>query len=168
MAGNASSSMGTGPVMVKAGATLGGDGTISGAVTVESGGHLAPGLNGSGALTLSGTGTCLIFTNNAVLDCEIGGSSSAASSGLVKLTATDSTIGFGTNAVLNLFMTAGMTSYGGSRVVLFTYVGKEPVLPEWTINYGDTGCGDGVVYHDKANKQIALTLTPKGSVIVIR
>ncbi|MBT3193160.1 MAG: DUF642 domain-containing protein [Verrucomicrobia bacterium] len=57
-----------GPATVNSSATLGGTGSIGGLATANSGGHLAPGTNGAGTLTLSGG---LTLNNGAILDIEV-------------------------------------------------------------------------------------------------
>ncbi|MEI6809974.1 MAG: autotransporter-associated beta strand repeat-containing protein, partial [bacterium] len=153
--------------IVKTGAILGGSGTVFGEVTVESGGHLAPGSNSAGTLTLSGTGMCLILTNNAVLDWEIGGGVSPIND-TVNLTGIGSTIGFGTNATLNLARAPGVTGCSTAPIVMFQYNGNDPILPLWTINYGDTGCSRGIVVIDTDNKRVLLMLLPQGTTIIVR
>jgi fibronectin-binding autotransporter adhesin len=75
LANNASgSATGTGTVVVAADATLGGTGAVSGAVTVESGGKLAPGV----AIESLGTGP-LSLTAGSIFAAEIHSSGIAAS-----------------------------------------------------------------------------------------
>jgi autotransporter-associated beta strand protein len=64
------SATGSGPVTVRAAATLGGAGTLSGPVTVRHGGTVAPGAAPGHAATLATTGR-LTLRRGAVLDVEV-------------------------------------------------------------------------------------------------
>lgn len=89
--------LGAGAVSVNAGATLGGAGTVAGVVTVQSGGHLAPGAGGVGTLTL--TNGCTL-ASGSILDLQLGdnsdllritgGTFTGASAGTVTLAIADS------------------------------------------------------------------------------
>jgi autotransporter-associated beta strand protein len=68
---NGLSSTGTGAVIVNGGATLAGSGTAAGAVTVATNGHLAPGNNGVGTLTLG----AVTLSGSSILDFEFNGAS---------------------------------------------------------------------------------------------
>ena len=72
------SALGTGPVTVHSGATLGGAGFVGGLTTIMSDGHLAPG-NSIGTLTFDGG---LVLEAGAILDFELG-----ATSDLLRITA---------------------------------------------------------------------------------
>lgn len=155
----AGSGTGTGGVTVNGGATLAGRGIISGPVAVAAGGHLSPGTNSVGTLTLSGDGVALDFGSGAVLDCEIGGTDAAPVCDLVNLTGVNSTIAFGAAGALNLRRAAGATlDPKGRTFVLFDYTGSDPVLPlTWAITHFMTGWGGGSVSLDTANRRVILT-----------
>jgi fibronectin-binding autotransporter adhesin len=111
------SGTGTGPVTIGAGAatlfrgTLGGTGYISGLVTVQEGGAIAPG-NSIGTLNLKGG---LTLQTNAVLNMELGAPSTGD---LINVTPTDGlTINGGTVNLIN----AG--SLGAGTYTLIDYVG---------------------------------------------
>ncbi|MBC8095978.1 MAG: autotransporter-associated beta strand repeat-containing protein [Akkermansiaceae bacterium] len=68
---NSSSATGTGTVSVNIGATLGGNGTVGGGVTVNSGGSIAPGSGGIGTLnvgTITLSGSYAFEANGATKD----------------------------------------------------------------------------------------------------
>ena len=104
------SATGSGSVLVKSGATLEGVGLISGTVTVEGNGQIAPGRNGAGCLSLGklglNTNACLRFD----LSAPGGTNDSLAVSG-------DLTLGG------KLQVTPG-PSFGTGRYRLMTYGGK--------------------------------------------
>jgi autotransporter-associated beta strand protein len=96
------SGTGTGPVVVNSSATLGGTGTISGSVTVNAGGHIAPGQSieslDVGSLTLSA---------GSILDFELDTVAGADTSDLINVTASG---GLTINGVtLNITDAGGMT-----------------------------------------------------------
>ncbi|OQB85123.1 MAG: Autotransporter-associated beta strand repeat protein [Planctomycetes bacterium ADurb.Bin126] len=99
------SGAGSGTVLVNAGATLGGNGSFTGSVTVDPGGHIAPG-ESTGTL---GTGD-LMLLGGSLLDIEI--SPTACDmldvSGEVSLT----------GAILNLDVTGEFASYGGTEYMI--------------------------------------------------
>jgi len=169
---NASGSgTGAGAVTLKSGAILGGTGRVAGMTTVESGGHLAPGMNSIGTLTFAGSN--LNFNSGAVLDCEIGGTDTSPACDLVNLTAANSTITFGNSATLNVARADGATLSNptGKTFVLFDYNGTDPTLPPWSINRGTTGWSGGKVSVDTVNKRIVLTgliPSPTGEVLLLR
>jgi autotransporter-associated beta strand protein len=84
--------LGFGPVVVNSGATLGGTGSIFGAVTLHAGAHLAPGLS-IGSLYIGP----LTITTNAVLDFEL-----------------DTIEGDDVNDLVNVRNVGGLTIYGGT------------------------------------------------------
>lgn len=166
------SGTGTNGVTVKTNAVLGGTGFIAGPTTIESGGHLAPGgSNAVGTLTFSGNNLALVFTNDAVLDCEIGDGSTT--NDRVNLTGTSATIAFGTTATLNFSKVAGATNNPSGKIfVLFKYTGSDPSpLPTWTFNFGTNQLMGGSVSLDSGGKRILLSKvypTPHGTVISVR
>jgi autotransporter-associated beta strand protein len=100
--------LGTGPVTVNSGATLGGTGTIEALVTVASGGILAPGATGVGTLTV---GDDLFLSGSAVLQFGLGTNSDlVVVSGDLAL-----------NGVLNVTDSGG---FGTGKYTLFSYAGS--------------------------------------------
>jgi autotransporter-associated beta strand protein len=108
-----SSGTGTNSVFVNSGAMLGGTGMISGAVTVNSGGHIAPGASIESLDVGSVT-----FAAGSILDFELGTILGVDTSDLLNVTTTNGfTINGGT---LNLTNAAGMT---GGIYTLIDYAG---------------------------------------------
>jgi len=105
----AGSGLGSDPVEVGAGATLGGSGVIVAPVSVDSGGILAPGGSSVGTLTLSGD--FLFLSSGAVLQYALG-----TSSDLTVVTG-DLTL----DGVLNISDAGG---FGPGTYTLFTYGGS--------------------------------------------
>ncbi|MGD1084165.1 MAG: MBG domain-containing protein [Verrucomicrobiota bacterium] len=103
---SAGSGAGTGALVVASGATLGGDGSIGGAVTIKSGGVFSPG-NPVGTLSVANNFTA---NSGAILDYTLGTSSDKTAVG-GNLTL---------NGTLNLTAAAGFTS---GTYTLFTYGG---------------------------------------------
>jgi autotransporter-associated beta strand protein len=100
---NMGSGTGTGSVVVNADATLGGTGTIAGAVLVNSGGHIAPGAN-IGSLDLG----ALTLVSGSILDYELNTLAGVDTSDLIDVTTSGGlTISGGT---LNLTNAGGMTA----------------------------------------------------------
>jgi autotransporter-associated beta strand protein len=147
-ADNASNALGTGPVAVLSGGTLGGIGTIQAAVTVNSGGILAPGdLNvnhalgiGVGTLTVSSlnllAGSALSYdlsaTGNDLTNITTPGGLSVTSAGIY-LYQPGTTSPLTTNGVYNLFNESG----GASSVTgLLSVLNAQPSL---TYTFGTSG-----------------------------
>jgi fibronectin-binding autotransporter adhesin len=136
---NASGSgTGTGPVNVDAG-TLGGTGSISGAVTVSSGAHIAP-----GASIESLDVSSLTLSSGSILDFELG---APGTSDLLNVTATNGlTINGGT---LNLFDGGGLAAgsytlidYAGALqgTGISAFLSQTPVGPAgFTYSLSNTG-----------------------------
>ena len=144
-------------VTVAAGATLGGSGTV-GAVSVQTGGKLAPG-DGVGTLT---TGN-LTLADNAEILCEFSGANSADQLVVSGLT-------LGANTVLRL-LDAGITQTPRGKFVLIQYSGADPALGTWTVYSSVPGApaADVQVYQDTANHRIMLQVgRPQGSMFVVR
>jgi hypothetical protein len=146
------SGTGTNSVVVNSGAVLGGTGIISGAVTVSSGGHVAPGASVEsldvGSVTLAA---------GSILDFELGTIAGVDVSDLLNVTTTNGlTINGGT---LNLTNAAGMT---GGFYTLIDYAG--------TLNgsFGNLALGAvpaGFTYslfNDTVSKSIQLEVTAPG------
>ena len=89
-------------VTVKLGATLGGTGTLSGATTIQSGGHLAPGTP-TGTTTFKGG---LNLNSGAILDFELGSSNGK----IVVFTGTTLTGPSSGKITVNLFDSGGFTA----------------------------------------------------------
>jgi autotransporter-associated beta strand protein len=107
------SGTGTNSVVVNSGAVLGGTGIISGAVTVNSGGHIAPGAS----IESLDVGS-MTFASGSILDFELGTVAGTDISDLLNVTTTNGlTINGGT---LNLTNAAGMT---GGFYTLIDYAG---------------------------------------------
>lgn len=127
---------GTGNVTVNAGTTLGGTGTIPGAVTAA--GTVAPGAGGIGTLTLGSAGKTT--TINGTLAVEFDGSAPQATD---KLTVVDS-LTLGAASVLDCTAVGGaltgpaylIASYGGTLTGAFATVNK-PAGYDLTYSYND-------------------------------
>ena len=101
--------LGSGPVEVGSGATLGGNGIVDSAVTVDNGGILAPGGAGPGTLTLDGD--FLFLGTNSVLQYQLGTNSDQI------VVSGDLNLG----GVLNITDAGG---FGAGTYTLFTYAGS--------------------------------------------
>jgi fibronectin-binding autotransporter adhesin len=146
------SGTGSGPVTVNSGAVLGGTGIILGAVTVNSGGHVAPGASieslDVGSLTLSA---------GSILDFELGTVTGVDVSDLLNVTSTNGlTINGGT---LNLTNAAGMT---GGFYTLIDYAGTLNGSVG-NINLGTLPTGFTYrLFNDSASTSIQLEVTAPG------
>jgi fibronectin-binding autotransporter adhesin len=117
------SGTGTGAVIVN-NATLGGSGTILGAVTIGSGSHLAPGNNNVGTLVIAGgltlsSGSILDFDFNASANSLLnlsGGTFTVASAG-INVFAEGTTNPFETNGTYNLIQVTGTPSTAGLSIL---------------------------------------------------
>lgn len=122
------SGTGTGSVLVKTGATLGGTGAISGALTLEDGATLAPGSSieslATGSLTLAATSTVAIEID----------SSGTPSADVVNVTGTASLAG---SISLSDIAGSPVALAGGTKLTLLTYTtgvsGQFTGLPEGSI-----------------------------------
>ncbi|MEX0612224.1 MAG: autotransporter-associated beta strand repeat-containing protein, partial [Pirellulales bacterium] len=146
------SGTGTGSVVVGMGATLGGTGRITGAVTVNSGAHIAPGASieslDVGALTLAA---------GSILDFELDTLLGADTSDLVNVTTSNGlTINGG---MLNLTNAGGMT---GGTYTLIDYAGSLNGNVS-NITLGTTPAGFTYDLVDNtSNKSIDLVVTAPG------
>jgi fibronectin-binding autotransporter adhesin len=146
------SGTGTNSVVVNSGAVLGGTGKISGAVTISSGGHLAPGASieslDVGSMTLAA---------GSILDFELGTVTGVDVSDLLNVTATNGlTINGGT---LNLADAAGMT---GGFYTLIDYAGTlNGSLGNISLGIVPAGYTYGL-FNDTVNKTIQLEVTAPG------
>ncbi len=112
IAGNSSgSATGTGPVNVASGAGLGGNGTITGTVTINTGGHLTPGTS-VGVLTVGS----LTLASNSNLDYELG---TPAASDKTIITSTD---GLTVNG--GIVSITAATGFGAGEYPLLAYNGS--------------------------------------------
>jgi len=109
------SATGTGEVIVNNGATLSGDGAVSGAVTINDGGHLTPGNGGAGSLSVG----ALTLTNGAILDFEFG---LANAPGNPLNDVVDVTGDLTLDGILNVGVSAGGT-FGPGLYRIFSYTG---------------------------------------------
>ncbi len=66
------SATGTGPVAIDSGATIGGSGSVSGAMTLQSGGTVMPGVNSIGTAGTKFHGSSLLWNGGATLDLQVG------------------------------------------------------------------------------------------------
>jgi fibronectin-binding autotransporter adhesin len=146
------SGTGTNSVVVNSGGVLGGTGKISGAVTINSGGRVAPGSSieslDVGSLTL---------TAGSILDFELGTVSGTDVSDLLNVTTTNGlTINGGT---LNLVNAAGMT---GGFYTLMDYAGTlNGSLSNITLGIVPAGFSYSLI-NDTVNKTIQLEVTAPG------
>jgi autotransporter-associated beta strand protein len=139
----AGSGTGSGAVIVKDGAAIGGTGTITGNTTIESGGILAPGASAgvfhTGNLTLQ---------DNAVYEWEFGPGSAKDS------VVVNGALTMGSTAILKLVDLGGDAS--GTNV-LFRYTGADPVNPTWLLDFtAAPSWSGGEVILDAANNQVLL------------
>jgi rhamnogalacturonan endolyase len=125
---NGNQSPATGAVSVASGAILGGAGILGGAVTVNSGGAMAPGSGGAGTLTISNS---LALDSDAILNFELGATNASdkvAVSGALVLGGT-----------LNV---TGLTGFGTNTYTLFTcggaLSGTLPVIGTMPSGYSGT------------------------------
>ncbi|MDR3459800.1 MAG: polysaccharide lyase family 8 super-sandwich domain-containing protein [Verrucomicrobiae bacterium] len=102
-------SLSTGPVLVAADATLGGNGLIGGSVIVNNGGTLAPGMGGTGTLTIGGR---LALSGNLFFKLN---KASSQSNDYAAVSGTLSNTGTGALTVTNL----GPALVAGDRFILF-------------------------------------------------
>lgn len=132
------SSAATASVAVNSGSTLGGIGTIAGAVTVASTSHLAPG-NGVGTLTMGS----LTLSSGAIVDCEF--KTGPDANDLAVVTTSDGLTlnggGFnlyqeGTTTQFNTIGTYDLISYTGTTVIPTTNLSV--LNPDPTKNYAFT------------------------------
>ncbi len=146
------SGTGSNSVGVNSGATLGGTGKITGVVTINSGGHLAPGTSIESLDVGSVT-----FAVGSILDFELGTIMGVDTSDLLNVTNTNGlTVSGGT---LNIADVAGMT---GGMYTLIDYAG--------TLNGSVNNLSFGVVpsgftyslIHDSIGKTIQLEVTAPG------
>jgi len=108
----AGSALGTSVVLVTNTGTLGGNGSISGPVTIEGGGNLTPGYNGVGALTLNNG---LTLQDGATTTFLINDTNNFTSINLI-----GSSIGYGGALVFNL---SSYTPSAGDEFTLFNVTG---------------------------------------------
>lgn len=128
------------------------------ALTVAGGGTIAPG-DSIGTLTI--TGGNLGLTDGIVYDYEIGGTTEATISDLINLTSAGGTVvGLADgNFTLNLF-NLGTVDPTAKEFVLIDYsnTGVNPLnAGAWTINYGTTGWGNGIVSVDTVGRRVVLS-----------
>lgn len=125
---------------------LEGSGTVLGllnqAVTVGSGGTLAPGDSGVGTLTISAGN--LTLANNTTYSLEIGGTTASPVNDLVNLTGSSSTVSLSGSHTLSLF-NLGTVDPTGKTFVLMDSVSSIATAGTWTIDYGSTGWTGGTV-----------------------
>jgi fibronectin-binding autotransporter adhesin len=112
------------------GATLGGSGTVGGAVTIQSGGHLAPG-NSPGTLTITGD---LLLSSGSLLDYELG-QANVAGGALNDLTSVGGNLTL--DGTLNVAVSAG-GSFGPGVYRLINYTGA---LTNNTLDFGTVPAG---------------------------
>ncbi len=152
---NNSTGSGTGSnsVAVNSGAVLGGTGKITGAVTVNGGGHLSPGAGGIESLDVGS----LTLAAGSILDFELGTIAGVDVSDLLNVTNTSGlTINGGT---LNLTNAAGMT---GGIYTLIDYAGTlGGSLGNITLGTVPSGFAYSLI-HDTVGKSIQLEVTAPG------
>jgi autotransporter-associated beta strand protein len=146
------SGTGTNSVVVNSGAVLGGTGKITGAVTVNSGGHLAPGAS----IESLDVGSLTLFAGS-ILDFELGTITGVDVSDLLNVTTTNGlTINGGT---LNLTNAAGMT---GGFFTLINYAGTlNGSLGNITLGTVPAGFTYSL-FNDTVSKTIQLEVTAPG------
>jgi autotransporter-associated beta strand protein len=163
-------SLGVTNTTVQTGAILGGTGTIGGTVTVQSGGTLAPGVAGTGtltlaskALTLSGTAAMEIGRNGGTLsNDQVAGITTATYGGTLLVTKTSAdalqagdafrlfsaTTYSGSYATVTLPSLAAGLSWNTSRLVVDGYISVQGSVPSgWTAaDIGSAGVPGGSHY----------------------
>ena len=141
----ADSGTGTGSVTVNSGATLGGTGTIAGAVIVNIGGHLAP---GTGPLLKLKVGTSVKMTADSIYDWEFDGTNASTvdiqgslqlDSGWEVALAGSIAPGFGSKFDLFTY-TPG--SFTGSLTAVIDYSG----VTDWPVSWIGQDDGAGKIY----------------------
>lgn len=122
---NNSTGSGTGPgaVVINNGAALGGTGSVNGAVSTTTGGHLAPGSSAAGILTVSNT---LSVATNTFLDLDLNQPNMAPGTGGNDLMAVKGSTGANGNLTLSSNLTVRVNagaSFGVGTYTLMTYTG---------------------------------------------
>ncbi len=164
------SATGSGPVEVNTGATLGGGGTIAGAVSVASGGTLSPG-NSPGRLTVGS----LTLASGAALSIELGGAPvEPASSATQTYDQVFSAGGFNLAGNLNLSLANGFSPTLGQKFFILVNTVDTALVSGvfanatalvvsdnagnfYLLNYADNA-GDGLLFND-----VSLTVVPEPS-----
>jgi hypothetical protein len=152
------SGTGTKPVNVKNGATLGGTGSMSGLVTVDSGGHIAPGTS-IGTLTMTGGMT---LSHGSVFDFEANADTTSSD----KIDVTSGTLtGTGTGGVtVNVNMSGTLS--GSTTFTLMEWVAAAGVeIADFNLN--QTGVGTGTLSIEGGNT-LVLTAAPAGTILTIQ
>lgn len=125
---------------------LAGAGTVTGllnqAITLSSGGILAPGDAGVGTLTLSAGN--LALANGTIYNYQIGGNTASPLSDLVQLTGPSSTVTLTGTQTLSL-SSLGTVDPTGLTFVLFDSMSTLTLAGNWIIDYGTTGWTGGSV-----------------------
>jgi fibronectin-binding autotransporter adhesin len=122
---------GTGAVSVASGATLGGTGSIGGAVTVSTGGIIAPGAS-AGTLTVGGNTTI-----GGTYACEVNGLTKDVLAVTGDLNLTGSTLAVSTPGAGATETSYVIATYTGARTGSFTI---SPALPAgYTVDYATAG-----------------------------
>jgi fibronectin-binding autotransporter adhesin len=153
---NANQSLATGAVTVQSGATLGGNGTIGGAVTVNTGGRLlvSPGGMGmSGNLFMSDEAEAtFVFTNPLVKDSKVTGDGALTLAGTLNVDFSGGTYGDGWSAVLFDGM-YGM-SYSGDFANVTTTGLDSRILATFDVSTMTLTLSLGVVPGDTNNDKV--------------
>jgi autotransporter-associated beta strand protein len=147
------SGTGTNSVVVNSGAVLGGTGKISGAVTVNSGGHISPGAAGIESLDVGSVN----LVNGSILDFELGTIGGIDTGDLLNVTTAG---GLAINGVtLNITDAAGMT---GGIYTLIDYAGiYNGGVNNITFGTVPTGFTYSLI-HDTVGTSIQLEVTAPG------
>jgi fibronectin-binding autotransporter adhesin len=140
--------------LVSSGATLAGSGTISGIVSISSGGHLAPGTS-PGNLTVGS----LSLVSGSVLDYELG--AAGASDRTTIVTSGGLSLAGGT---LNI---AALSGFGVGQYTLLDYSGSFTGVPtNLTIGSAPAGYAYSFV-NNTSNTSIDLVVVPEPSGILL-
>ncbi len=116
------SATGTGPVSVGSGGLMGGTGSVSGIVTVDSGGHLSPGTS-NGTITVGG----LSLATGSILDLEL----STASNDLI---VSNGGLNLATGSGVNLFQTGTTSPYGINGIYTLFNIASGSIPSPSTLN----------------------------------
>ncbi len=157
---NGNNSAATGAISVASGATLGGSGSLGGALNVADGGILAPG-TGSGTLT---TNTSVAFNDLSVLnydflgtDQTVGGVNNDLFTGVTTLTL---------DGVLNVSETVAGSFLSASLGNMWRLINYSGTLTDNTLNLGTTpGLSGGLAFAVDTNTtgQVNLVVVPETS-----
>jgi|GEM_PF-5200652 len=134
-------------VTVQSGAALGGTGILSRTVTIQSGGRLEPGEEGTGRLTVSN----LTFQTGACYEWNLDRESDQVE--VLK------TLTLGTSATLRLRHGPRARCKPSDSFVLFTYTGAHPSNPAWQFEFEGDGWThtNATVVLDTEHQRVVLT-----------